>query len=181
VLYYATDTIFDVTDISNRIAMYAVDFGRAHKAGLNTLKQHAETMPYDQLFDRAVNMLRFGQVVMPFALFENSRLLVISYRQHNSRASSEEFELETLFLLRDKENSRTYNSRNIAFDALNLPDMGEFNILGKYDETFYAIFTPKWTPQNKERMLRSKDLSEELRQYINESDEENNPLLVIFK
>ena len=181
VLYYATDTIFDATDISNRTIMYAVDFGRAHRLSVNTLKRHAETMTHDQLFDRAIDMFTRRQLFMPLALFENNRFIVINYRQNSSRASLERIEFETSFLLYDKESSRTYNSRNIAFDALNLPDMGEFNILGKYGEAFYAIFTPEWTPQNKERMLRSEHLSEELRQHILEADEEANPWLVILK
>jgi hypothetical protein len=179
VLYYALDTIFDVTGISNRKAMYTVDFGRAHRVNMNTLVRHAETMSYDQLLDRIRNMLAYRQLFFVLALFENSRFLVINYDQN--RRPSNKFELERLFLLHDKESGKTYNSNNIAFDTLNLPDMGEFNILGKYDEAFYAIFTPDWTPQNRERMLQSEHLSEELRQHIREADEEANPWLVILK
>lgn len=176
VLYCALDTIFDVTDISNRKAMYVVDFGRAHRASMNTLVRHAETMSFNRLFDRARNMFIHRQLFGVRALFENSRFLAISCLQNTTSA---EFELEPFFLLHDKESGRTYNSRNIAFDALNLPDMGQFSILGRYGETFYAIFTPDWS--QRDRMLRSEYISDTLRQHILEADEEDNPWLVIFR
>lgn len=178
-LYYdVNDTIFDVTDISNRSAKYAVDFGRTHQTSKQLIIQNVQNFSYTEVLEIVTKLFANNRITSLPVLFENNRFLAIGYI---NSAHSEIGNLKYSFLLYDKNSQQAYNSDNIVFDFLNLPNMGDFNILGKSDDSFYALYTPQWTPQSKETMLQSKYISEELRNYIHKGDDDNNPMLVFFK
>ena len=180
VLFYdATDTIYDVSDISKRIAKYSVNFGHNHRKSINTIAQGISNSTDNELLGKFKSLFTTKQLMAMFTLFENSRFLVIGYAENS--VPSKDFTVKNSFLLYDKMNQKAYNSANIAFDVLNLSNMGNISILGKYDEAFYALFTPELVPQSKEKILQSKNLSEEMISYIKEGSDDNNPLLIIFK
>jgi len=180
VLFYdATDTIYDVSDISKRIAKYSVNFGHNQRKSINTIAQGISNSTDNELLGKFKSLFTSKQLMAMFTLFENSRFLVIGYAENSVPAK--DFIVKNSFLLYDKMNQKAYNSANIAFDILNLSNMGNISILGKYDEAFYALFTPEWVPQSKEKILQSKNLSEEVISYIKEGSDDNNPLLIIFK
>lgn len=177
-LYDATDTIFDISDISNRIAKYAIDFGSSHRSNLKILIQSVKNLTDNEISEKIFEYFADKQLFTLPALFENNDFLVVGYAENSKPAKK--IDMKYSFLLHDKKNQLTYNSCNIAFDVLNLPDMGNFNILGKYNDAFYALYTFDWTSENREKILQSKNLSEELKRYIIDGNEERNSILLCF-
>jgi hypothetical protein len=151
VLYYeSTDTIFDITDITDRKAKYFVDFGSSHRKSILYLLRNSNTLSYEELINQTLSFFAENKLnALVTTFFENDR--------------------------------QTYNSNNIEFDILNMENMGDINILGQYDNAFYAIYIPQWSDENKKRMLHSSFLSERLKTYIPQGDDEDNPMLIILK
>jgi hypothetical protein len=183
VLFYdATDTIFDITNITDRKAKYFTDFGSSHRESILYLLRNSKTLSYDEMLKQLTGFIAAKKLSAPVtSFFENDRFLSIGYFEVAGQSSFERIIMKNSFLLYDKNTHQTYNSNNIEFDVLNLESMGDISILGQYDNALYAIYTPDWSDENKNKMLQSKFLTEKMRTHISRGNDEDNPVLVIFK
>jgi hypothetical protein len=183
VLYYdATDTIFDITNITDRKAGYFVNFGSSHRESILNLLRSSKTSSSDDMHKQITGLFAEKKLsAVATALFENDRFLSVEYLGIAEQSNFERIIPKKSFLLYDKNTRQAYNSDNIEFDLLNLESMGDISVLGQYNNAFYAIYTPEWSDENKKKMLQSKFLSERLKTHIPQGDDEDNPVLVILK
>lgn len=177
--YDATDTIFDISDISNRVAKYVVDFGDLQREGREVIQKEIQTVSYQAGMDKGMELFRTQRYVGCPTLFENNRFLALGYMEQVS--VSEKPDAKFSFVLYDKESGGSYNSDKIAFDMLNLPDMSNVDILGRSGDAFYAIYEPRWTDKEIKRLLDDESVPENIKQYAQAGGDEGNPLLIILK
>jgi hypothetical protein len=178
----ATDTIFDITNITDRKANYFVNFGSSHRKNILFLIEKSQTLSYNEMIKLLTESFaekKLSETITSF--FESDRFLSIGYLEPAEQSSLERIIIKKSFILYDKNTQQTYSSNDIEFDVLNLDNMGDISILGKHENAFYAVYTPDWSDENKEKMLQSKFLTEKLRMHISKGDIEDNPLLIIFK
>jgi hypothetical protein len=180
-LYDATDTIFDVTNITDRKANYFVDFGSSHRESILYLLRRLKTLSYDEILKQLGGFIVEKKLSAVTSFFENDSFLSIGYIESTGGQSVERIIIKNSFLLYNKNTRQAYNSNNIEFDVLNLENMGDISILGQNNNALYAIYTPDWSDENKKKMLQSKFLTEKLRKYISQGDDENNPVLVVLR
>ncbi len=179
ILFYdATDTIFDISDISNRVAKYVLDFGDTQREGREIIQNEMQVGSYEAGANKGLELFLTQQYVICPALFENNRFIAIGYMEQ--AVVSEKPDARYSFVLYDKESGESYNSGDMAFDMLNLSDMGNVNILGRSGDALYAIYEPRWTDKEKKRLLEKKSVPENIKQYVR-AGEGNNPLLVILR
>lgn len=173
--YSRNDTIYDISShLGQRIPVCFADFGKEHQEFKQNLLRYQEkevmTLFVKAFEDQKVRLIR--------DFLSNENYFAICYLESNPKSSPGVMYYNSFF---DRQTKKSYNSKYIYFDVLNLKKALSISLLGCFDGFFYAVINSKFSNEELKIMASSTYLHKETKISLLRMDDSSNSIILRFK
>lgn len=176
--YHINDTIYDIG--KNKIVpLYRVSMGEKQEACKRKLPELIAKDPIGYVA-QVGQWFQDGDFKMVTHIGVTPSQLFISAVKQNP-LQSRALQAEAFFVIYDKITGKTYNSENLKWDILGLESIADVELVGYSDSTLYGWFRRPFSVADKEKIKKSRYLSQKVKEKLLFHTEEDNPVLFMLR
>jgi hypothetical protein len=182
VLYYSrNDTVYDISsDIGRKIPLCHAYMGKDAEKIKNMLAlkngEEAARISFEAFREGKMKFIR--------GFFCNAQYFAVDYMEFNPDNKQQNLPGTGFYnrnVFYDRKTKKSYTTKHINFDIFNSVKISKINLIGCFDDYFYAIVNTMFSAEDIQKIIKSNYLDDTVKDALLNMDDMSNPVIMVFK